>query len=85
MELENLEFKTVTQRCYWNQVDPGVRKTQKTRWLIKIYYQYLKVDFSGKQVDFPKYKIQLKVTFGTAGWADVLEPLFMAKMPDRKI
>jgi len=41
----------------------------------------LKVDFSGKQADFPKYKIQLKATLGMAGWASVLKPTFLATMP----
>ena len=45
------------------------------------YYQRLKVDFSGKQADFPKYNIQLKATLGMAGWASVLEPSFKAMMP----
>ena len=45
------------------------------------YYQRLKVYFSGKRADFPKYKIQLKATLGMTGWASVLEPSFKATMP----
>ena len=48
---------------------------------VQNYYQRLKVDFSGKQADFSKYKIQLKATLGMAGWASALEPSFMSTMP----
>ena len=45
------------------------------------YYQRLKWDFSGKQADFPKYKIQLKATLEMTGWASLLEPACLATMP----